>query len=104
MKLLFSYSIVALAVTCLVSCGKKTEAMQNDSVTTGVEVCEDSVFTDSVSSRGDNEVFDSRKTPSKTQVKSEGFGRCLESGCYCKEFKGRGQTCRNCGHAYKRHY
>ena len=35
---------------------------------------------------------------------SEGFGRCLESSCYCKEFKGRGQTCRNCGHAYKRHY
>ena len=35
---------------------------------------------------------------------SEGFGRCLESGCYCKEFKGRGQTCQNCGHAYKRHY
>lgn len=35
---------------------------------------------------------------------SGGFGRCLESGCYCKEFKGRGQTCGNCGHAYKRHY
>ena len=35
---------------------------------------------------------------------SEGFGRCLVSGCYCKEFEGRGQTCRNCGHAYKRHY
>lgn len=37
-------------------------------------------------------------------TESEGFGRCLESGCYCKEFKGRGQTCRNCGHAYRRHY
>lgn len=35
---------------------------------------------------------------------SEGFGRCAESGCYCKEFKGRGETCRNCGHAYRRHY
>ena len=35
---------------------------------------------------------------------SEGFGRCAESGCYCKEFKGRGQTCQNCGHAYRRHY
>lgn len=37
-------------------------------------------------------------------TESEGFGRCLESGCYCKAFKGRGQTCQNCGHAYKRHY
>ena len=35
---------------------------------------------------------------------AEGFGRCLVSGCYCKEFEGRGQTCRNCGHAYKKHY
>lgn len=33
---------------------------------------------------------------------SEGFGRC--SKCNCKEFEGRGQTCRNCGHAYKAHY
>ena len=37
-------------------------------------------------------------------TESEGFGRCAESGCYCKEFKGRGQTCQNCGHAYSRHY
>lgn len=35
---------------------------------------------------------------------SDGFGRCLQSGCYCKSFEGRGQTCRNCGHAYKKHY
>lgn len=35
---------------------------------------------------------------------SGGFGRCLQSGCYCKAFEGRGQTCRNCGHAYSRHY
>jgi len=34
----------------------------------------------------------------------EGFGRCLIRGCYCKKFEGRGQTCRNCGHAYKKHY
>ena len=33
-----------------------------------------------------------------------GFGRCSENGCHCKEFKGRGQTCGNCGHAYKKHY
>lgn len=37
-------------------------------------------------------------------AEAEGFGRCMVSGCYCKDFEGRGQTCRNCGHAYKKHY
>lgn len=32
----------------------------------------------------------------------DGFGRC--SKCNCKEFEGRAQTCRNCGHAYRAHY
>lgn len=35
-------------------------------------------------------------------VESEGFGRC--SKCNCKAFEGRGETCRNCGHAYNKHY
>lgn len=38
------------------------------------------------------------------ETSGEGFGRCLASGCHCKSFEGRGQTCRNCGHAYKKHY
>ncbi len=37
-----------------------------------------------------------------THVESEGFGRC--SKCNCKAFEGRGETCRNCGHAYNKHY
>lgn len=51
-----------------------------------------------------SEKADTIETVTRGGTESEGFGRCLESGCYCKEFKGRGQTCRNCGHAYKRHY
>ena len=47
---------------------------------------------------------DSTEAVTRGGTESEGFGRCAESGCYCKEFKGRGQTCQNCGHAYKRHY
>ena len=39
-----------------------------------------------------------------SHLENDGFGRCLKSGCYCKEFEGRGQTCRNCGHAYSKHY
>ena len=47
---------------------------------------------------------DSTASTTRGASDSEGFGRCAESGCYCKEFKGRGQTCQNCGHAYRRHY
>lgn len=52
----------------------------------------------------DAEEADTTETATRGGTESEGFGRCAESGCYCKEFKGRGQTCQNCGHAYRRHY
>lgn len=48
---------------------------------------------------------DTTPTPSEsctTHIHSQGFGRC--SKCYCKSFEGRGDTCRNCGHAYRLHY
>lgn len=43
-------------------------------------------------------------TEATTHVEREGFGRCLKSGCHCKDFEGRGETCRNCGHAFNKHY
>jgi len=52
----------------------------------------------------DNKQTEDTTTVLKGRMKSEGFGRCSESGCHCKAFKGRGQTCANCGHAYKKHY
>lgn len=89
---------VAVCAMMLASCGNSvktnndsvaeketTEAISQveaDSCDAG-EVCNDSIVT-----RGG--------------TASEGFGRC--SKCNCKEFEGRGQTCRNCGHAYKAHY
>lgn len=48
------------------------------------EVCNDSIVTRS------------------GEAPAEGFGRC--SKCNCKKFEGRGQTCGNCGHAYRAHY
>lgn len=89
---------VAVCATMFASCGK-TAKTDNDSVaeteTTEVisqvepDSCdEDGVCNDSIVTRGG--------------TASEGFGRC--SKCNCKEFEGRGQTCRNCGHAYKAHY
>lgn len=61
---------------------------------------------------GGSDSSDDKSTNEKTDTTivtrggsaSEGFGRCSQSGCYCKAFEGRGQTCRNCGHAYKKHY
>ncbi|MBR1474600.1 MAG: hypothetical protein IJ613_03375 [Muribaculaceae bacterium] len=50
------------------------------------------------------EVVMSTSEAGKAHAHSEGFGRCLKSGCYCKAFEGRGQTCRNCGHEYRKHY
>lgn len=87
-----------------VSCGKFANSTQSDVDSTSNGVMKDSITEKSASTRGDDVVFGAEANPSGTDVKGEGFGRCLESGCYCKEFKGRGQTCRNCGHAYRRHY
>lgn len=89
---------IAVYAVMLSSCGNSAKS-DNDSVaereTTEVvsqvetDSCdEDGVCNDSIVTRGG--------------TASEGFGRC--SKCSCKEFEGRGQTCRNCGHAYKAHY
>lgn len=75
------------------SCGqsKSSTAQDTEKDTTKVECKSDTCDIDtSVVTRGGSD--------------SKGFGRCLVSGCYCKEFEGRGQTCRNCGHAYRKHY
>lgn len=103
MRMLFYLTFIALSITCITSCGNSSTQGQTDVDSLSATAVEDSSEIDSISARGDLEVFGA-ESPSGTEVQSEGFGRCLESGCYCKEFKGRGQTCRNCGHAYKRHY
>lgn len=93
MKKIFGVLVMAAMVCGFMACGNSkapaTEQVDSDSVEV-VETADTAAVDSSVVTRGGTE--------------SEGFGRCLESGCYCKEFKGRGQTCRNCGHAYKRHY
>lgn len=54
--------------------------------------------------KDDTTAVDTAGIVTRGSSESEGFGRCAESGCYCKKFKGRGNTCANCGHAYKQHY
>ena len=93
MKKKFGVFVMTALVCGFMACGNSkapaAEQEENESVEIE-EVADSSVVDTTVVTRGGTE--------------SEGFGRCLESGCYCKEFKGRGETCRNCGHAYKRHY
>ena len=52
----------------------------------------------------DSTDIDTSTVVTRGGTESEGFGRCSESGCNCKSFKGRGDTCGNCGHAYRKHY
>lgn len=52
----------------------------------------------------DSTDIDTSTVVTRGGTESEGFGRCSESDCNCKSFKGRGDTCGNCGHAYKSHY
>ncbi|MCM1139976.1 MAG: hypothetical protein NC453_15530 [Muribaculum sp.] len=48
------------------------------------------------------EPCDTTEAVTRGATASEGFGRC--SKCACKKFEGRGDVCKNCGHAYKKHY
>lgn len=100
MKLKLLSLAVAICAMMLASCSNSTKSDSNSTFeeeTTEVVSQED---TDSCDA--DEVCNDSIVTRGGTA--SEGFGRCLASGCHCKEFEGRGQTCRNCGHAYKKHY
>lgn len=99
MKKIMSVFAVTAMVCGLVACGNSkapaTEQAEEEQATTEVMEVQETV---------DAEEADTTEVVTRGGTESEGFGRCLESGCYCKEFKGRGQTCRNCGHAYRRHY
>lgn len=94
MKNILYLVAIATVVFCFMACGnsKTPAAEQNQNEAAAMEEVADTtaIDTSTVVTRGGTEI--------------EGFGRCAESGCYCKEFKGRGQTCQNCGHAYRRHY
>ena len=87
--------MVMTAMVCgVIACG-------NSKTPTTEQVSAESAKLEEVA---DTAMVDTTEVATRGGSESEGFGRCLESGCYCKEFKGRGQTCRNCGHAYRRHY
>ena len=77
-----------------VACGNSNAPAKEQSKTESTNTTEEVATT----------VDDTYKAVTRGGTQGEGFGRCCESGCYCKAFKGRGQTCQNCGHAYKSHY
>lgn len=94
-----SLAVVVSAMT-LTSCGNSAKT-DNDTVAEK-ETIEAVSQVEADSCEADDVCNDSIVTRGGTA--SEGFGRCLASGCNCKAFEGRGETCRNCGHAYKKHY
>lgn len=92
--------IMALAVCGLMvtSCNN-AKTSENDSPAVQIESSEDASVLEDVVEPCDS---DSVEMVTRSGSESEGFGRC--SKCNCKAFEGRGQTCGNCGHAYKAHY
>ena len=99
MKKIISLFTATAMVCGLIACGNfkapANEQAEEEQTATGMAAEQEVV---------DAEEADTTEAVTRGGTENEGFGRCLESGCYCKEFKGRGQTCRNCGHAYRRHY
>lgn len=98
MKLKSLSLTIAACAMMLASCGNSVKS-NNDTVADN-ETTEIVTEVENASCDTDRVCNDSIVTRGGTT--SEGFGRC--SKCNCKEFEGRGQTCRNCGHAYKAHY
>lgn len=92
---------VAFAVCMMfASCGNANKTEADSIQTSEEEVTEQTIVVEDDSGDADEVCNDSILT--RGGGDSEGFGRC--SKCNCKEFEGRSQTCRNCGHAYNKHY
>lgn len=94
MKKIMSVFAVTAMVCGLMACGN-SKAPANEQIES------EPIETEEVA---DSCLVDTSVVETRGESDSEGFGRCGESGCYCKGFKGRGDTCQNCGHAYRKHY
>ena len=92
--------ILASVVCCFIaaSCSNVNKKGSDSSPVQAESIAEDSVCEDVAEPNDSNSI----QVITRGGSASEGFGRC--SKCNCKEFEGRGQICRNCGHAYKAHY
>lgn len=109
MKKIFSLFAMACMIGAFMACGnsaQKEEKSDNADAADKKEVVENKQETtpqqDAVAEEEVGKA--ATETRGETDSNKEGFGRCSASGCYCKAFEGRGQTCRNCGHAYRKHY
>lgn len=100
MKLKSLSMAFAVCTMMLASCGNANKTEADTTQTSEVEVTEQAIVVDDDSCDADCVENDSIVTRGGTA--SEGFGRC--SKCSCKSFEGRGDVCKNCGHAYKAHY
>ena len=96
MKKIFLICAIAMMVVGLSSCG-------NSKTTATEPAAEEQPATEAVT-EPESEDVDAARVETRGESDSEGFGRCSASGCSCKAFEGRGDTCKNCGHAYRKHY
>lgn len=96
MKKVILSMMIAVGMVIFTSCNNtKTDANASESDTVET-VSEEAVLEEVV------EPCDTTEAVTRGATASEGFGRC--SKCSCKAFEGRGDVCKNCGHAYKKHY
>ena len=94
MKKYYGIFLMSVTICGFIACGNSKAPASEQVETESEEIVEEA----------DSVTIDTTEVATRGGSESEGFGRCLESGCYCKAFKGRKETCQNCGHAYKRHY
>lgn len=92
-----SISIVFALCMTFASCGNSNKTQAGSDHTSDVDLSEATIVVEDDSCEVDSVYNNSIVARGGTA--SEGFGRCLQRGCNCKSFEGRGQTCRNCGHA-----
>lgn len=103
MKKMFNMFAVAMMLCGFVACGSSSKEEKKDSIDTDNK--NEMVNTQQeLNASQENATHENTTERGEVESGSEGFGRCAASGCYCKAFSGRGQTCRNCGHAYSKHY
>lgn len=91
---------MAVCGMMLTACGNSNKAAEDSSATEVVAVSEEVVNAEDDSTA--EEVVAEGEVVTRGGEHSDGFGRC--SKCTCKAFEGRGDNCKNCGHAYKAHY
>ena len=94
MKNIISVFSMSVVICVFIACGNSKAPATEQVATESEEKVEEA----------DSAAIDIRVVATRGGSESEGLGSCGESGYNYKVVSGRGDTCGNCGHAYKRQY